>query len=391
MKLVAEAGVGTIAAGVAKAGADVVLISGHDGGTGAAAKTSIQHAGLPWEMGLSETHQTLVRNGLRNRIRVECDGRLRTGRDVAIAAMMGADEFGFATAPLLAMGCIMTRKCHLNACPVGIATQHPELRKRFKGTPDHVVNYFRFVAEELRAILASLGLRTLDELIGQAHRLHITDRPAAPKAHKLDLSRMLATPSVLESLAAYDRPRVRNELSGAVDYKMIASSTPALRHGKHVEIPISVRNVNRSVGTLLSHAVSTRAARPMPESDTILIRARGTAGQSFFAFGARGIEARLTGSSNDYFGKGLSGARLIVRPPEDAGFRPHEQIIVGNVALYGATSGQVFIRGRAGERFAVRNSGVEAVVEGVGDHGCEYMTGEPWWCWVLRGATLRQE
>jgi glutamate synthase domain-containing protein 2/glutamate synthase domain-containing protein 1/glutamate synthase domain-containing protein 3 len=375
VKLVAEAGVGTVAAGVAKARADVVLISGHDGGTGASPETSIMHAGLPWELGLAETHQVLLRNGLRSRIRIECDGQLRTGRDVALAAMLGADEFGFATAPLIALGCVMMRKCHLNACPVGIATQDPRLRAHFAGAPEHVINYFHFVAEELRGIMASLGVRTLDELTGRTDLLEPAVPDDHPKARTLDLAPILARPEIPEHIAAHDRPTAHRDVHSVLDHRLVDEARQAIERGTPVTLAARVRNVDRTFGTLLSHAIASRRGLEGLPDGTITIDAAGTAGQSCLAFGSKGITLRLTGGANDYFGKGLSGAIIQVRPPHDAGFRPHEQIIVGNVALYGATSGRVFIRGRAGERFAVRNSGATAVVEGVGDHGCEYMTG----------------
>ncbi len=374
VKLVSAAGVGTIAAGVAKAKADVVLISGHDGGTGASPRNSILHAGLPWEMGLSETHQTLVRNGLRGRITVECDGGLRTGRDVAMAALLGADEFGFATIPLVAMGCVMMRKCHLNTCPVGIATQDPVLRARFKGQPEHVVNYFHFVAEELRTIMASLGIRTLEEMVGRVDLLEQRE-VRHPRAGLLDLSRLIAPARTQRSIRAFDQREEVDHLEGALDLAFIREAAPALEHRKRIRIRRLVDNTHRTIGTLLSRSVLQAVGPQGLPPDTITLDLEGSAGQSFMAFAVPGVTARLTGQVNDYLAKGLSGGRVIISPPDDVGFRPHEQIAVGNVGLYGATSGQVFIRGRAGERFAVRNSGAEAVVEGVGDHGCEYMTG----------------
>ncbi|GIV59944.1 MAG: glutamate synthase [Rhodothermaceae bacterium] len=375
VKLVSEVGVGTIAAGVAKGKADVVLISGHDGGTGASPQTSIMHAGLPWELGLSETHQTLVRNGLRRRIRVECDGQLKTGRDVAIACLLGADEFGFATAPLVALGCIMMRKCHLNTCPVGIATQDPALRKKFSGEPEHVINYFHFVAEELRQIMAALGFRTVDEMVGRVDRLRVREGIDHWKARYLDLSPILHRPRLPDLLARFQTDEQDHGLDRALDHRLIERARPALEQGERVTIETEIRNVHRTVGTLLSAEVSRRYGPAGLPDDTIVVRARGTAGQSFAAFGARGLTFDIEGEANDYFGKGLSGARLVLRPPREATYDPAHVIIVGNVALYGATSGEVFIRGQAGERFAVRNSGARAVVEGVGDHGCEYMTG----------------
>ncbi len=374
VKLVSEVGVGTIAAGVTKGKADVILISGHDGGTGASPQTSIMHAGLPWELGLSEAHQVLMRNGLRSRVRVECDGQLKTGRDVAVACLLGADEFGFATAPLVAMGCIMMRKCHLNTCPVGIATQDPELRKKFNGKPEHVINYFHFVAEELRTIMAQLGYRTLDEMVGQVQRLKIRE-VRHWKARHLDLSSLLVKPRVPEALRTFRAEVQDHGLDRALDHRLIKKAKPALDCATPVEINVDVRNTNRTVGTMLSAEISSRYGEKGLPDDTIVIRASGSGGQSFFAFGARGVTVDLKGDANDYFGKGLSGAKLIIRPPETAAYEPHRNIIIGNVALYGATSGEIYVRGQAGERFGVRNSGVRAVVEGVGDHGCEYMTG----------------
>ena len=375
VKLVSEVGVGTVAAGVAKGKADVVLISGHDGGTGASPQTSIMHAGLPWELGLSETHQVLVRNGLRSRIRVECDGQLKTGLDVAIACLLGADEFGFSTAPLVAIGCIMMRKCHLNTCPVGIATQDPELRKKFEGQPEDVINYFHFVAEELRKIMARLGFRTIAEMTGQVQRLKVRSDVDHWKARHLDLSPILVKPEVPEALRKFHATEQDHGIEKALDHRLIEMARPALETKTPVEFDIAIRNVNRTVGTLLSAEVSKRYPGGRLPDDTIRINMTGSGGQSFFAFGAAGITVHLRGDANDYFGKGLSGSRLIVQPPENAGYDAHSNIIIGNVSLYGATSGEVFVRGRAGERFGVRNSGVHAVVEGLGDHGCEYMTG----------------
>ena len=375
VKLVSEVGVGTVAAGVAKGKADVVLISGHDGGTGASPQTSIMHAGLPWELGLSETHQVLVRNGLRSRIRVECDGQLKTGLDVAIACLLGADEFGFSTAPLVAIGCIMMRKCHLNTCPVGIATQDPELRKKFEGQPEDVINYFHFVAEELRKIMARLGFRTMAEMTGQVQRLKVRSDVDHWKARHLDLSPVLVKPEVPEALRKFHATEQDHGIEKALDHRLIEMARPALETKTPVEFDIAIRNVNRTVGTLLSAEVSKRYPGGRLPDDTIRINMTGSGGQSFFAFGAAGITVHLRGDANDYFGKGLSGSRLIIQPPENAGYNAHSNIIIGNVSLYGATSGEVFVRGRAGERFGVRNSGVHAVVEGLGDHGCEYMTG----------------
>ncbi len=375
VKLVSEVGVGTVAAGVAKGKADVVLISGYDGGTGASPQTSIMHAGLPWELGLSETHQTLVRNGLRSRIKVECDGQLKTGRDVAVAALLGADEFGFATAPLVALGCIMMRKCHLNTCPVGIATQNPALREKFAGTPEHVVNYLYFVAEELRRIMAKLGFRTLDEMVGRVDKLKVRPDIDHWKARSLDLSPILYQQSVPEYLLPFGADRQDHGLEGALDNWLIKHAQPALEDGTPVSLEVPVNNTNRALGTMLSHEVAARYGEQGLPDDTIVLHCTGSAGQSFMAFGSQGITAHIEGDANDYFGKGLSGGKLVIYPPSNAGFVPEENIIIGNVAMYGATRGEVYIRGRAGERFCVRNSGVKAVVEGIGDHGCEYMTG----------------
>jgi glutamate synthase (NADPH) large chain len=375
VKLVAEVGVGTIASGVAKGKADVILISGHDGGTGASPQTSIAHAGLPWELGLSETHQALTANGLRSRVLLECDGQLKTGRDVAIAALLGADEFGFATAPLVAMGCIMMRKCHLNTCPVGIATQDPELRKKFEGRPEHVINYFHFVAEELRRIMASLGFRSLSEMIGRADRLEPKRDVQHWKARHLDLRPLLAVPTVPEHLVRFAADAQDHGLDRALDHTLLAQSRPALSEGRRVRIRTSISNVNRTVGTILSNAIANRHGVDGLPDAAIDIAFKGSAGQSFGAFAAPGLSLRLEGDANDYVGKGLSGGRIVIQPPKDAIFKSSENILIGNVALYGATSGELFVAGRAGERFAVRNSGARAVVEGVGDHGCEYMTG----------------
>ncbi|HEV2999456.1 MAG TPA: glutamate synthase large subunit [Solirubrobacteraceae bacterium] len=375
VKLVAEVGVGTVAAGVAKANADHVLISGHDGGTGASPLSSIQSAGVPWEIGLAETQQTLLRNDLRSRITVQTDGQLKTGRDVAIAAMLGADEFGFSTAPLIATGCIMMRACHLNTCPVGIATQDPVLRRRFQGQPEHVVNFFFFVAEELRGIMASLGVRRLDELIGRTDLLCADEAIDHWKVRGVDLSQVLAFPSIPDGA-----PRRRVEpppavLDDNVDWELVAAAEPALERGEPVALERPVRNVNRCVGGILSsHVAQRHGLEGLPE-DTIRVDFRGTAGQSFGGWLAHGVTFTLHGDANDYAGKGLSGGTLVVRPPAGAAYRAEENVAIGNVVLYGATSGKAFFRGLAGERFCVRNSGASAVVEGVGDHGCEYMTG----------------
>ena len=375
VKLVSAVGVGTVAAGVAKGKADVVLISGTDGGTGASAKTSIMHAGLPWELGLCETHQTLVQHGLRERIRVECDGQLKTGRDVAVAALLGADDFGFASAPLVAMGCIMMRKCHLNTCPVGIATQRPELRKLFRGQPEHVINFLHFVAEELREIMAKLGFRTLREMRGRVERLRPRTDIDHWKARHLDLAPLLSRAETPEILAPYDIATQDQGLAQALDHRLLALAAPALQKREPVRARLAVSNGHRTVGTMLSHAIVQRHGEEGLSDDTIVFDVEGSAGQSFSAFGAPGLTFRISGDANDYFGKGLSGAKLIIAPPEVATYEPHKTVIVGNVAFYGATSGEAYIRGQAGERFCVRNSGARAVVEAVGDHGCEYMTG----------------
>ncbi|HEY5389812.1 MAG TPA: glutamate synthase-related protein, partial [Solirubrobacteraceae bacterium] len=375
VKLVAEVGVGTVAAGVAKANSDHVLISGHDGGTGASPLSSIFASGIPWEIGLAETQQTLLRNDLRSRIWVQVDGQLKTGRDVAIAAMLGADEFGFATAPLIASGCIMMRVCHLNSCPAGIATQDPELRKRFAGTPDHVINFFHYVAEDLRRILASLGLRRLEDLVGRADLLERSRAVEHWKAHGIDLSGILAVPTLAPGTPLR---RVRNQepvLGDSLDWELIELSREAIEEGRRVEIARPLRNTNRCVGGLLSNAITLRHGARGLEEDSISVRFTGAAGQSFGGWLAPGVSFTLEGVANDYTGKGLSGGVLTVRPPADAGYRAEDNVIIGNTVLYGATSGRAFFRGLAGERFAVRNSGASAVVEGVGDHGCEYMTG----------------
>lgn len=375
VKLVSEAGVGTVAAGVAKGKADVVLISGYDGGTGASPETSLKHTGLPWELGLAETHQTLALNDLRSRIVVECDGKLLTGRDVAIACLLGAEEFGFATAPLITIGCIMMRVCHLNTCPVGIATQDPELRKKFTGKPEHVINFFRFVAEDLRRIMAQLGFRTIDEMVGQVDRLQARKTEGHWKTGGIDLAMLLHKPDVPPRVGLFCRQKQNHNLAQALDHELIERAKPALEHGERVDFEQRVRNVNRSVGTMLSYKVSKKCGAAGLPDDTIVVRAKGSCGQSFCAFGAPGLTFHVEGDANDYFGKGLSGARLTIRPPREADFVAEDNILIGNVALYGAIKGEAFIRGIAGERFCVRNSGATAVVEGVGDHGCEYMTG----------------
>ena len=374
VKLVSEVGVGTIAAGVAKAKADHVTIAGFEGGTGASPLSSITHAGSPWEIGLAETHQTLVRNRLRGRIAVQVDGGLRTGRDVVIGALLGADEFGFATAPLIASGCIMMRKCHLNTCPVGIATQNPELRRRFAGTPEHVINYFFFVAEEVRQLMAELGFRRFEEMVGRSDRIDMRRALDHWKARGLDYTRMLYRPEVGPGVAIHHLEQQDHGLDRALDQRLIAEARPALDHGKPVQIETEVRNVNRTVGAMLSGEVARRYGHAGLPEDTISIKATGTGGQSFGAFLARGVSIELKGTANDYVGKGLSGGRIAIRFP-NARLEPLENILIGNTVLYGAISGECYFSGVAGERFAVRNSGALAVVEGVGDHGCEYMTG----------------
>ena len=376
VKLVAEVGVGTIAAGVAKAHADVVLISGHDGGTGASPLTAIKHAGVPWELGLAETHQTLLLNNLRGRIAVEADGQLKTGRDVIIAALLGAEEFGFATAPLVSMGCIMMRVCHKNTCPVGVATQDPELRKNFQGKPEHVVNFMRFIAQEVRELMAQLGVRTLNNLIGRSDKLEMKRAIEHWKARGLDLSSVFYQPEVSPFVKRFAQDLQDHELDKTLDRQMLLRlCEPALARREPVRATLPIRNSNRVVGTMLGSEVSRRYHAEGLRDDTIHLHFKGSAGQSFGAFMPRGITFELEGDANDYVGKGLSGARLMVYPPRGSTFAAEENIIIGNVALYGATSGEAFIRGVAGERFAVRNSGALAVVEGIGDHGCEYMTG----------------
>ena len=379
VKLVSEAGVGTVAAGVAKAGAGVILISGYDGGTGAAPRNSIYNAGLPWELGLAETHQTLILNGLRSKVVIETDGKLMTGRDVLVAALLGAEEFGFATAPLVTMGCVMMRVCNLDTCPVGIATQNPELRKRFKGKPEYVINFMHFIAQELREYMAKLGIRTVDELVGRSDLLRVKEAEAGSKGAKIDMSKIINNP-----YANTDAPRIFNsedaydfELENTIDEKIILKElSPAFKNKKRKHsIEIDVTNTDRSVGTIFGSEVTKHFGENTLEDDTFTVKCNGAGGQSFGAFIPKGITLELVGDSNDYFGKGLSGGKLIVYPPKGSTFKREENIIIGNVALYGATSGKAFISGVAGERFCVRNSGAIAVVEGVGDHGCEYMTG----------------
>ena len=375
VKLVAESGVGTVAAGVSKAHADVVLISGHDGGTGASPLTSLKHAGVPWELGLAETQQVLLLNRLRDRIVVQVDGQMKTGRDVVVAALLGAEEFGFATAPLVVMGCVMMRVCHLNTCPVGIATQDPELRKMFNGKPEFVQNFFRFIAEEVRELMAALGFRTLDEMIGRAECIDFEPAKEHWKAKGLDLSPILYVPETTADLARRAVRRQDAGLAGVLDHRLIAAASEALTGAGAVELSLPIRNTDRTTGTLLGYEVTKRFGGDGLPDETIRVNFTGAAGQSFGAFLPRGITLSLEGEANDFVGKGLSGGRLVVRPPRASQFAAEENVIIGNVALYGATSGDAFVRGVAGERFAVRNSGAHAVVEGVGDHGCEYMTG----------------
>lgn len=386
VKLVSEAGVGTVAAGVAKAGAEVILISGYDGGTGAAPRSSIQNAGLPWELGLAETHQTLIQNGLRDRVRIETDGKLMSGRDVAIAAILGAEEYGFATAPLVTMGCVMMRVCNLDTCPVGVATQNPELRKRFTGKPEYVVNFMKFIAEELREYMAKLGIRRIDDLVGRTDLLKQKELPASERASALDLAPILYNPYSGEKKGRIFNPKkvYDFELRKTLDEKVLLKQLlPALEKGQKRSIEVDVSNTDRTFGTMFGSEITKRYPDGMPE-DSYVVKCRGAGGQSFGAFIPKGLTLELTGDSNDYFGKGLSGGKLVVCPPQGAAFKASENIIIGNVALYGATSGEAFINGVAGERFCVRNSGVRAVVEGVGDHGCEYMTGG---CVVVLGQT----
>ena len=377
VKLVSEAGVGTVASGVAKAGAQVILISGYDGGTGAAPRSSIHNAGLPWELGLAEAHQTLTMNGLRNKVIIETDGKLMSGRDVAIAAMLGAEEFGFATAPLVTMGCVMMRVCNLDTCPVGVATQNPELRKRFTGKPEYVVNFMRFIAEELREYMAKLGVKTVDELVGRTDLLEQRDVPGSGRSKNVDLSQILDNPYIKEAAKIhYDKKNVYDfQLEKTVDEKVLLKKFATALDEKHKRsVEVDVTNTDRAVGTLLGAEITRRFGETLDE-DTFTVKCNGAGGQSFGAFIPKGLTLELVGDSNDYFGKGLSGGKLIVYPPTGCAYKEDENIIIGNVALYGATSGKAFINGVAGERFCVRNSGATAVVEGCGDHGCEYMTG----------------
>jgi len=374
VKLVAEVGVGTVAAGVAKAHADVVLIAGDSGGTGASPLSSIRHAGIPWELGLAETHQVLVLNDLRGRIRVQTDGKLQTGRDVVIAALLGAEEFGFSTAPLVALGCIMMRKCHLNTCPVGVATQDPALRAKFRGTPEHVINFFFYLAEQVRGYMAQMGFRTFDEMVGRVDMLETRAALDHWKAKGLDLSMLLHNPQVPLRIARRCVQAQDHGLDQALDYKLIDHARETIEGGAPIVIKLPIRNIHRTVGAMLSGEIARRHGSAGLPDGTIHFQFTGSAGQSFGAFLAHGVTLELEGDANDYVGKGLSGGKLIVYPPRASHFLPEENIVIGNVALYGATSGEAFLNGMAGERFAVRNSGATAVVEGLGDHGCEYMT-----------------
>jgi glutamate synthase (NADPH/NADH) large chain len=375
VKLVSEVGVGTVAAGVSKARADHVTISGFEGGTGASPLTSIKHAGSPWEIGLAETHQTLVRNRLRGRIAVQVDGGIRTGRDVVIGALLGADEFGFATAPLIAAGCIMMRKCHLNTCPVGVATQDPVLRKRFKGQPEHVINFFFFVAQEVRELMASLGFRNFDEMIGQMQMLDRCELIEHGKSRGLDFSKLFTKPDAPAGVHIHKGEAQDHGIATVLDRKLIAQAQPAIEHGEPVRIEVPIHNTDRTLGAMLSGEIVRRRGHTGLADDTIHVKLTGTAGQSFGAWLACGVTLELEGEANDYVGKGLSGGRIIVYPPANARIVPENSIIVGNTVLYGAIEGECYFRGVAGERFAVRNSGAIAVVEGAGDHCCEYMTG----------------
>ena len=375
VKLVSEVGVGTIAAGVAKAKADVILISGFDGGTGASPLTSLKHAGLPWELGIAEAQQTLVLNDLRSRVVIECDGQLKTGRDVAVACLLGAEEFGFSTAPLVASGCIMMRACHLNTCPVGIATQDPELRKNFKGKPEHVINYMYFVAQELREIMANLGFRTIGEMVGKSEKLDTKDALNYYKIKGIDLSKILYKPNVDENTPLRNTKKQNHNLKNVIDFKILKDADMAISKKIKMSLDFKINNTDRTVGAIISNEISKKyGAKALPKN-TLSLNFEGSAGQSFGAFSVKGLKMVIDGNTNDYFGKGLSGATIVVRKPKNATFESNKNVITGNVALYGATSGEAYINGIAGERFCVRNSGATAVVEGIGDHGCEYMTG----------------
>ncbi|HLP41555.1 MAG TPA: glutamate synthase-related protein, partial [Fibrobacteria bacterium] len=376
VKLVAEVGVGTVAAGVAKAHSDVILISGFDGGTGASPLTSIKHAGLPWELGLSEAHQVLIKNGLRGRVVLQGDGMLRTGRDIAIATLLGAEEWGVATAGLVVLGCVMMRKCHLNTCPVGIATQDEDLRKLFTGEAEHVVNYYRMMAQDLREHMAMLGFRTVNEMVGRVDKLAPKRDVKHWKAKQLDLGKILHNMADSHrGEGSYCCESQDHGLETALDWKLMEAAKPALEEGTKVRAEFPIRNVNRTVGTILSSNISRKYGEDGLMEGTIHFKFHGSAGQSFGAFGAKGLTMELEGEANDYFGKGLSGAKLILYPPKKSKFLSTENVIIGNVSFYGATGGEAYVRGMAGERFCVRNSGATVVVESCGDHGCEYMTG----------------
>jgi glutamate synthase domain-containing protein 3 len=375
VKLVSEVGVGTVAAGVSKGKADHVLISGFEGGTGASPQTSIKHAGLPMELGIAETQQVLVMNDLRGRIRVQTDGQLKTGRDVAIAAMLGADEFGFSTTALVTMGCILLRKCHLNTCSVGVATQDPELRKKFDGKPEYVVNFFSFIAQEVREIMAELGFKKFEDMVGRVDMLDVKDTIDHWKAQGIDLTNILHKPDVPPDIAIRHVGTQDHGLDKALDNRLIESCQDAIENKTTVKFDSKIQNINRTVGTMLSSAIAKKYGLAGLPDDTIQIKFEGSAGQSFGAFLAQGVSFVLEGEANDYVGKGLSGGRIVVYPHRKSTFVPEDNMIVGNVVLYGAIQGEVYFRGLAGERFAVRNSGAYAVVEGIGDHGCEYMTG----------------
>ena len=376
VKLGSEVGVGTIAAGVTKAKADHLVIAGHDGGTGASPLTSIKHAGLPWELGLAETHQTLVMNNLRSRVVLQTDGQIKTGRDVVIASLLGAEEFGFATAPLVTLGCIMMRKCHLNTCPVGIATQDPDLRKKFEGKPENVVNYFFMLAEEVREIMAELGFRSFNDMIGRTEFLNTRDAISHWKAKGIDLSSILIkAPIIYEGTEVYCTKSQDHGLDKALDNDLIAAAEPAITKGEPVLIERPIININRVVGTMLSHEVTLATQGQGLRDDTIHVKLNGSAGQSLGAWLTKGITLEVEGDANDFVGKGISGGKIVIYPPKSSSFKAEDNILLGNVALYGATSGEAYFRGIAAERFCVRNSGASAVVEGVGDHGCEYMTG----------------
>ena len=375
VKLVSEVGVGTIAAGVAKAKADVILISGYDGGTGASPLTSLRHAGLPWELGVAEAQQTLVLNNLRSRVVLECDGQLKTGRDVAIACLLGAEEFGFSTAPLVASGCIMMRACHLNTCPVGIATQDPELRKNFKGRPEHVINFMYFVAQELREIMAKLGFRSIDEMVGQTQKLKAKTGIDDYKVKGINLDKLLYKPLSGDDDKLRNTSKQNHNLDSVLDFKILKVAKLSINNKVKSSFEFNIKNTDRAVGALLSNEISKLHGEKGLSKNTLNITFNGSAGQSFGAFSVKGLNMTVYGNTNDYFGKSLSGATLAVRVPKESSIVSNENIIIGNVALYGAISGEAYINGIAGERFCVRNSGAKAVVEGVGDHGCEYMTG----------------